>query len=189
VARSATSQRSHWLLRDPAGAKPRCGSRLACCLAYALLDLSTLSSTEQPEFELMNPPFHILHVEDDDLDALNVQRLLRRHDAITGIIVARDGIEALDFLRSGQADLRGLVILLDLCLPRMDGLEFLAELRADPALSHLPVVVLSTSNLEEDKAMAYRMNVAGYLVKPPDADRFARSLATFATYWSNSELL
>lgn len=137
----------------------------------------------------MNRPFHILHVEDDDLDALNVQRLLHRVAGITHIEVARDGLEALERLRSDELDLRQLVILLDLCLPRMDGFEFLAELRADPLLCHLPVVVLSTSNLEEDKAMAYRMNVAGYLVKPPDPERFNRSLATFASYWANAELL
>ena len=133
--------------------------------------------------------FHILHVEDDDLEVLNVQRLLRRCDEVSEIAVARDGIEALDALRSGRPDLHGLVILLDICLPRMGGLEFLRELRADPTLCHLPVVVLSTSNHEEDKALAYQMNVAGYLLKPISSERFLRSMSAFAAYWSSSELL
>jgi CheY-like chemotaxis protein len=137
----------------------------------------------------MHRKFHILHVEDDELDAMNVQRLLARHDEITDITVARDGVEGLEMLRSGVSDPRGLVILLDICLPRMGGLEFLRELRADSTLCHLPVVVLSTSNHDQDKAMAYRMNVAGYLIKPLDAEQFTRSLSTFAAYWSSSELL
>ncbi len=137
----------------------------------------------------MDSGFHILHVEDDDLDALNVQRLLRRCAAVHGIDVARDGIEALDLLRSADADLKSLVILLDLRLPRMGGLEFLRELRSDPRICHLPVVVLSTSNLVEDKTMAYHMNVAGYLLKPLNPERFLRSLTTFADYWSSSELV
>ena len=137
----------------------------------------------------MNARFHILHVEDDDLDALNVQRLMRQFDTVTHVAVARDGVEALEVLRADPSELHGLVILLDICLPRMGGLEFLRELRADPELRHLPVVVLSTSNHEQDKAMAFGMNVAGYLIKPLNSDRFMRSLSAFAAYWSSSELL
>ncbi|HTE52860.1 MAG TPA: response regulator [Kofleriaceae bacterium] len=136
-----------------------------------------------------NQQFHILHVEDDDLDALNVQRMLRQSEVVTGIEVARDGVEALELLRSDRSDLHNLVILLDICLPRMGGLEFLRALRADPSLRHLPVVVLSTSNLDEDKAMAYEMNVAGYLIKPINPERFGRSLSAFVDYWANAELL
>jgi len=137
----------------------------------------------------MTRRFHVLHVEDDDLDALNVQRLMRQNDAVTDVTVARDGIEALELLRSEMSDLHDLVILLDISMPRMNGLEFLRELRADPDLRHLPVVVLSTSDHEDDKATAYRLNVAGYLVKPPSTERFRLSLNAFACYWSTSELL
>jgi CheY-like chemotaxis protein len=137
----------------------------------------------------MNERFHILHVEDDDLDALNVQRLMRQFDVVASVAVVRDGLEALELLRADPATLHGLVILLDICLPRMNGLEFLRELRDDPDLCHLPVVVLSTSNHEEDKARAYSLNVAGYLIKPINPERFMRSLSIFASYWSNSELL
>jgi CheY-like chemotaxis protein len=137
----------------------------------------------------MSHRFHVLHVEDDDLDALNVQRLMKQCEAVAGITVARDGLEALDLLRSGRSDLHELVILLDICLPRMGGLEFLRELRADPELCHLPVVVLSTSDHDDDKESAFRFNVAGYLIKAPSPERFRRALAAFASYWSSSELL
>ena len=137
----------------------------------------------------MSHRFHVLHVEDDDLDALNVQRLMNQCEAVVGITVARDGIEALDLLRSGRSDLHDLVILLDICMPRMSGLEFLRELRADPDLCHLPVVVLSTSDHDDDKESAFRFHVAGYLIKAPSPERFRRSLAAFASYWSSSELL
>jgi CheY-like chemotaxis protein len=137
----------------------------------------------------MSRRFHVLHVEDDDLDALNVQRLMRQNDAVSDVAVAHDGIEALEMLRSDSSDLHDLVILLDISMPRMNGLEFLRELRADPELCHLPVVVLSTSDHDEDKTSAYRLNVAGYMVKPPSPERFRRSLDAFASYWSASELL
>lgn len=137
----------------------------------------------------MSRRFHVLHVEDDDLDALNVQRLMRQNDAVSDVAVAHDGIEALEMLRSDSSDLHDLVILLDISMPRMNGLEFLRELRADPDLCHLPVVVLSTSDHQDDKTSAYRLNVAGYMVKPPSPERFRRSLDAFASYWSASELL
>jgi CheY-like chemotaxis protein len=137
----------------------------------------------------MTRRFHVLHVEDDDLDALNVQRLMRQNDAVSEVTVARDGIEALEILRSGRADLHELVILLDISMPRMNGLEFLRELRADPDLCHLPVVVLSTSDHDDDKATAYQLNVAGYLVKAPSPERFRRSLDAFTRYWAASELV
>jgi CheY-like chemotaxis protein len=133
--------------------------------------------------------FHILHVEDDDLDALNVQRFLRSTDQVEGITTARDGVEALELLRSGTLPLSNLVTLLDIRLPRMSGLEFLRELREDPDLRHLPVVVLSTSDDEGDLGTAYALNVAGYLVKPLSMERLRTCLGAFATYWSSQELL
>lgn len=137
----------------------------------------------------MTGRFHLLHVDDDDLDALNVQRLIGRCHAVRHITVARDGIEALELLRSDTSDLHDLVILLDICMPRMSGLEFLRALRADPRLAHLPVVVLSTSNHDDDKESAYRLNVAGYMVKSPSAERFRQSLTAFANYWASAELV
>ena len=137
----------------------------------------------------MAEKFHILHVEDDDLDALNVQRFLRSTDGVGGITVAHDAVEALDLLRSGQLPLRSLVILLDIRLPRMSGLEFMRELRRDPSLRRLPVVVFSTSDDERDMDTAYELNAAGYLVKPFSPERFQHCMDTFAHYWASTELL
>lgn len=137
----------------------------------------------------MGHGFHILHVEDDDLDALNVQRSLAASGLVSGITVARDGVEALEVLRSGRVPLTNLVTLIDIRLPRMGGLEFLRELRADPDLKHLPVVVLSTSEDEGDMGTAYALNVAGYLVKPFSMERLKSSLGAFCQYWAAQELI
>lgn len=141
------------------------------------------------EHETMSDRFHILHIEDDELDALNVQRFLRGTDLISGITYASDGVAALEALRSGTLPLNDLVVLLDIRLPRMDGFEFLRELRADADLRHLPVVVLSTSEDEEDLGTAYALNVAGYLVKPLSVERLRSCLSAFARYWAAQELL
>jgi CheY-like chemotaxis protein len=137
----------------------------------------------------MPDKFHILHIEDDELDALNVQRFLRATDHVSGITYASDGVDALAELRSGDLPLNDLVVLLDIRLPRMDGFEFLRELRADPELRHLPVVVLSTSEDEQDLATAYTLNVAGYLVKPLSVERLRSCLSAFARYWASQELV
>ena len=133
--------------------------------------------------------FHILHVEDDDLDLLNVQRCLRSSELISGITVAGDGVEALSILRSGKLPLSNLVLLLDIRLPRMSGLECLRELRADPALRHLPVVMLTTSDDAADLGAAYELNVAGYLLKPLSVQRLRSCLGAFASYWSAQEMV
>jgi CheY-like chemotaxis protein len=137
----------------------------------------------------MSDKFQILHIEDDELDALNVQRFLLATDLVAGITYAADGVDALEALRSGDLPLSNLVILLDIRLPRMDGFEFLRELRADPDLQHLPVVVLSTSEDEDDLATAYTLNVAGYLVKPLSVERLRSCLSAFARYWAAQELV
>lgn len=129
-------------------------------------------------------PFHLLHVEDDELDALNLQRLLKGSRRVEGVEVAHDGVEALVRLRSGSISTHRLVILLDIRMPRMSGLEFLAELRADPGLRHLPVVVMTTSQDAADLAGAYRHCVAGYLVKSNDREQFRRALEAFEEYWA-----
>lgn len=129
-------------------------------------------------------PFHLLHVEDDELDALNVQRLLRGSTRVAAVEVAHDGVEALVRLRSGAISMHRLVVLLDIRMPRMNGLEFLAELRADPALRHLPVVVMTTSQDAADLAGAYRHCIAGYLVKSNDREQFRRALEAFEEYWA-----
>lgn len=110
----------------------------------------------------------ILLAEDDDIDARVVQRSFQKQAVDHPIVVARDGVEALKVLRGedGTPPLQQpLMVLLDLNMPRMGGLEFLEELRSDPELSKTIVFVLTTSNADRDRTAAYEKQVAGYLLK------------------------
>ncbi|HUF24155.1 MAG TPA: response regulator [Vicinamibacterales bacterium] len=133
-------------------------------------------------------PLHILLVEDDQIDQMNVKRAFERNKIMNPLYVAENGLEALDMLRDGRVPDERRLILLDLNMPKMNGIEFLKSLRADPALSHTPVVVLTTSNDEEDKVNAYDLNVAGYLLKPVTFSNFVELTATLNKYWTLVEL-
>ena len=128
--------------------------------------------------------FHILLVEDDAVDVMNVQRAFRKNNIANPLYTAGDGIEALEALRSGKIPSTKRMILLDINMPRMNGIEFLRELRADPELSPTPVVVLTTSNEDKDKIEAYKLNVAGYLLKPVTFTNFVELMATLNKYWT-----
>lgn len=122
----------------------------------------------EQEDTLSKQSFHILLVEDDDVDAEAVVRALSRMQSEYSTLIARDGEEALSTLRGvdgRQALQQPYLILLDINMPRMNGIEFLTELRQDELLKYNIVFVLSTSNRFEDKAAAYRNQVAGYLLK------------------------
>lgn len=135
---------------------------------------------------------NILLVEDDEVDVMNVQRALKKNNITSPLYRAANGIEALTMLRSNQVlttdPLRRLLILLDLNMPKMGGLEFLKELRADPTLRHLPVVILSTSKQDDDLATAYEYNVAGYILKPVTFSNFVETINVLNRYWLLSEL-
>ena len=131
---------------------------------------------------------NLLLVEDDRVAVMNVKRAFKLAHITNPIAVARDGVEALDMLRSGQVPVERLIVLLDLNMPRMTGIEFLRELRADPRLSRLPVVVLTTSDDESDRVEAYDLNVAGYIVKPVTFERFVDAMVTLKKYWTLVEL-
>jgi CheY-like chemotaxis protein len=135
---------------------------------------------------------HILLVDDDEVDVRNVRRAIQRNQerglAATTLHVAGDGVEALELLRAGAIPARRRLVLLDLNMPRMNGLELLRALRADPELAALPVVVLTTSDDERDKMEAYDLNVAGYLVKPVDFASTVELMAALETYWTVVEL-
>ena len=137
-------------------------------------------------------PLNILLVDDDELDVMNVQRAFKKNRIANPLHVATNGIEALDMLRgtNGRTPVPGdrRLILLDLNMPRMGGIEFLRELRADPALRHITVVVLTTSDEERDKVDAYNLNVAGYIVKPVTLTAFVEIMATLNKYWTVNEL-
>jgi len=147
--------------------------------------MSSRSPHVEPRASEERRTFHILHVEDDDLDAMNFQRAIRESQWIDQVDVVKDGIEALTLLRSGGIDRSRLVVLIDIRMPRMNGLELLTALRADPELCWLPVVVMSTSTDDVDVVAAYKKNVAGYVVKSSDRDRYRAAIAAFEEYWSS----
>ena len=131
---------------------------------------------------------NILLVEDDQVDVMNVKRAFEKNRIANPLFVAANGVDALELLRSGQIPSERRIVLLDLNLPRMNGLEFLRELRADPALQSTVVVVLTTSNDERDKFEAYNLNVAGYLLKPVTFVNFVEVMAALNKYWALVEL-
>ncbi|MEB0136498.1 response regulator [Actimicrobium sp. CCC2.4] len=134
-------------------------------------------------------PDPILLVEDNPDDAALTQRAFKRNDVINPIVVARDGIEALDFLfaRDAFADRAGQplprLILLDLKLPRLDGIGVLREIRADPRTRLVPVIMLTSSLLEQDLEACYALGANSYLVKPIDYSEFVEMTRIIATYW------
>ena len=131
---------------------------------------------------------NILLVEDDDVDVMNVQRAFKKNNIANPLFIAGNGVEALEHLRQGEVPRERRIILLDLNMPRMNGIEFLRELRADPELKATPVIVLTTSNDERDRIEAYNLNVAGYLLKPVTFSNFSEVVATLNKYWALVEL-
>lgn len=128
----------------------------------------------------------ILLVEDDRVDQMTVKRAFKDAKITNKLDIAENGLEALDLLR-GDADLPCL-ILLDLNMPKMNGIEFLQELRKDEQLKVLPVVVFTTSREESDKIESFRMNVAGYMIKPVDYHQCVETIRTIDLYWTLSEV-
>ena len=133
-------------------------------------------------------PLNILLVEDDDVDVMNVRRAFRQFHILNPLFVASDGVEALSMLRSGAVPAERRLVLLDLNMPRMNGIELLRELRSDPSLHATPVVVLTTSDDERDRIDAYNLHVAGYLVKPVTFASFCDLMVTLNKYWMLVEL-
>lgn len=138
-------------------------------------------------------PLNILLVEDDLLDVMNVQRAFKKNNITNPLQVASDGVEALQILRGIHPTQPRLpedrrLILLDLNMPRMNGIEFLHALRDDPELAMTTVIVLTTSDEERDKVEAYKLNVAGYILKPVTLAAFVEIMAALNKYWTVSEL-
>lgn len=128
-----------------------------------------------------SPQPTILLVEDDQLDIMNVQRELRKNNVNVPLHVARNGREALDLLRGegGQTRIQPpSVVMLDLNMPRMNGLELLEILRADPEFQDLNVFITTTSDLETDRLKAQQLAVSGYIIKPLSFDTFGEGGTT-----------
>jgi len=128
---------------------------------------------------------YILLVEDDEIDVMAVKRAFRELKIANPLYEASDGVEALELLRNthGKTIPRPYIILLDLNMPRMGGIEFVKELRADPALKSSIVFVMTTSGAEEDRINAYNLNVAGYVLKHSPGHSFLDAVAMLEHYW------
>ncbi len=123
----------------------------------------------------------ILLVEDSSDDAELTLRSLREHKIANRIELARDGAEAVDYLESGRPLPR--LVLLDLKLPRLTGLEVLRKIRAAPRTRTLPVVILTSSREEPDIAQAYELGVNSYIVKPVEFEDFVKAVTEAGLYW------
>ena len=129
----------------------------------------------------------ILLVEDDEVDVMGVERAFKQSNLNHAIIVAPDGQEALKKLRDGKSVPHPYLMLLDLNMPRMNGLEFLAEIRQDPELHNAIVFVLTTSSDSGDKQKAYQHNIAGYIVKGLFGESFINTAGLLDLYTQINE--
>ena len=129
----------------------------------------------------------ILLVEDDREDAMTVGLALKDLKVTNRLIHTVNGEEALEYLRS-ESNKKPCVILLDLKMPKMDGIEFLKIAKADEGLKKIPVVMLTTSKEEQDVVESFKLGVAGYIVKPADYKKFVEAIRTINLCWTLSEL-
>jgi CheY-like chemotaxis protein len=129
----------------------------------------------------------ILLVEDDEIDARTVVRALKDIKVTNPLETVVNGEEALKFLKDRRHDRPG-IILLDLNMPRMNGIEFLKVIKQDNEFKTIPVVVLTTSREEQDKIESFKLGVAGYMLKPVDYLQFVEVMRAINMYWTLSEL-
>lgn len=137
----------------------------------------------------MNPIRTILLAEDSMADAEMAIDALREAHLANPIVHVEDGVEALDYLHArgeweGRTDGMPAVLLLDIKMPRMDGLEVLQKIRAEERFQRLPVVILSSSREESDLARSWDLGVNAYVVKPVDVDQFFEAIKTLGTFWA-----
>jgi two-component system response regulator len=131
----------------------------------------------------------ILLVEDNPQDAELTLRALKKHNLANSILIAEDGAEALDFFFCrGKFKKRNFtnppkVVLLDLKLPKVSGLEVLRAVKADERTSHIPIVVVTSSKQEPDMKEAYKLGANSYVVKPVDFDQFLEAMSSLGFYW------
>ena len=134
----------------------------------------------------LTTPFEILLVEDDPADAGLAKRALRDGRILCNVAHVRDGVEAMEYLRrqgSFAGAARPDLILLDLNMPRMDGRDVLQELKADDELKTIPVVILTTSDIDRDVSASYRLGANSFITKPMDMDAFFDAVKSIEEYW------
>lgn len=130
----------------------------------------------------------ILLVEDNEDDIVLTKRALAKSNILNDVIVAHDGVEALDYLKkqgeyAENTDEKPVVILLDLNMPRMGGLDFLRIVRSDPASKGLPIVILTSSREDRDICESYNLGANSYIQKPVDFGQFVEAIQTLGLYW------
>jgi DNA-binding response OmpR family regulator len=126
-------------------------------------------------------------VEDDEVDTMTVQRAFKDLKVTNELVHRINGEEALKYLRAEDSQMP-CVVLLDLNMPKMNGVEFLKISKEDKKLKKIPVVVLTTSKEEHDIVESFELSVAGYIVKPVDYKRFVEAIRAIDLYWTLSEL-
>jgi CheY-like chemotaxis protein len=129
----------------------------------------------------------ILLVEDDVVDIMSVKRALRDLNIQNPFFHKNNGEDALEFLRNADSP-RPAIILLDLNMPRMNGIEFLKHIKQDEKLRRIPVIILTTSAAEPEKVQSFDLGVSGYMIKPVDYMDFLNVMRTISSYWMTSEL-
>ena len=129
----------------------------------------------------------VLLVEDDSLNVMMVMRAFNDLKVPNPVVHSRNGEEALEYLRD-NSNRKPDIILLDLNMPKVNGIEFLKMIKDDPVLRSIPVVILTTSDDERDIAEGFDLNAAGYMIKPVDYEHFLEMIRTIVLYWSCSDL-
>jgi CheY-like chemotaxis protein len=129
----------------------------------------------------------VLLVEDDSVDAMTVKRALKDLNVTNPLVHTLNGEEALEYLK-GNGNKKPCVILLDLNMPKMNGIEFLQVVKVNDSLKRIPVIVLTTSQEEQDKINSFKLGVAGYMLKSINYKEFVEIIRTINLYWTLSEL-
>ncbi|WP_332855401.1 response regulator [Duganella sp. S19_KUP01_CR8] len=129
----------------------------------------------------------ILLVEDDHVDIMTIRRALKEIQVGNPVVSMEHGEAGLDYLRD-PAQERPCIILLDLNMPVMNGIEFLQQVKHDASLRRIPVIVLTTSEEQQDKVRSFDLGVAGYMAKPVDYRRFVEMMRSIDRYWTISEM-
>ena len=129
----------------------------------------------------------ILLVEDDKINAMTVKRAMKDLKITNLLAHVYNGLEALDYLKNLSNE-KPCIILLDLNMPKMNGIELLKNLKKDESFKKIPVVVLTTSNAEKDKTESFNLSIAGYMLKPVDYKQFVDVIKDINLYWTISEI-
>jgi CheY-like chemotaxis protein len=130
----------------------------------------------------------ILIVDDDMVDIMTVRRALKEINVTNPTVAKNNGEDALEYLMN-ESEEDPCIVLLDLNMPKMNGIEFLQKLNQTGKKKHVPIIVLTTSKDEQDKIQSFDLGASGYMLKPVDYDKFVEVMRTIHSYWTLSETL